>query len=121
MPSSRAKTTGFGNRGAGCVLAEKAARPAAPCSSHCYPTISPLASGSELGKPTCSIVATVEFENIPLETLRAVEQAVGLYPSAESIGVSQHRSREKTFFREHGIPCAVLPYRVGKRCAGTHD
>ena len=51
-------------------------------------------------------VATVEFENIPLETLRAVEQAVGLYPSAESIGVSQHRSREKTFFREHGIPCA---------------
>lgn len=51
-------------------------------------------------------VATVEFENIPLETLRAVEQAVGLYPSAESIGVSQHRSREKTFFRERGIPCA---------------
>ena len=51
-------------------------------------------------------VATVEFENIPLETLKAVEEAVGLYPSAESIGVSQHRSREKTFFREHGIPCA---------------
>ena len=51
-------------------------------------------------------VATVEFENIPLETLEAVEETVGLYPSAESIGVSQHRSREKTFFREHGIPCA---------------
>ena len=51
-------------------------------------------------------VATVEFENIPLETLEAVEETVGLYASAESIGVSQHRSREKTFFREHGIPCA---------------
>ncbi|MEN8773632.1 MAG: 5-(carboxyamino)imidazole ribonucleotide synthase [Akkermansiaceae bacterium] len=51
-------------------------------------------------------VATVEFENIPLETLKAVEDAVGLYPSAESIGISQHRSREKTFLREHGIPCA---------------
>lgn len=51
-------------------------------------------------------VATVEFENIPLETLQAVEKAVGLYPSAESIGISQHRSREKTFLREHGIPCA---------------
>jgi 5-(carboxyamino)imidazole ribonucleotide synthase len=51
-------------------------------------------------------VATVEFENIPLETLTMVEEAVGLYPSAESIGISQHRSREKTFLREHGIPCA---------------
>lgn len=51
-------------------------------------------------------VATVEFENIPLETLRRVEDAVGLYPSAESIGISQHRSREKTFLSEHGIPCA---------------
>ncbi|MFT7302318.1 MAG: 5-(carboxyamino)imidazole ribonucleotide synthase [Akkermansiaceae bacterium] len=51
-------------------------------------------------------VATVEFENIPLETLRKVEDAVGLFPSAESIGISQHRSREKTFLREHGIPCA---------------
>lgn len=51
-------------------------------------------------------VATVEFENIPLETLEKVEATVGLYPSAESIGTSQHRSREKAFLREHGIPCA---------------
>ncbi|MCX8238510.1 MAG: 5-(carboxyamino)imidazole ribonucleotide synthase [Akkermansiaceae bacterium] len=51
-------------------------------------------------------VATVEFENIPRETLQKVEDAVGLFPSAESIGISQHRSREKTFLREHGIPCA---------------
>ena len=51
-------------------------------------------------------VVTVEFENIPLETLRAVEDAVPLFPSAESIGISQHRSREKSFLRDHGIPCA---------------
>jgi len=51
-------------------------------------------------------VATVEFENIPLEVLREVEKSVGLYPSAGSIGISQHRSREKTFLRERGIPCA---------------
>lgn len=51
-------------------------------------------------------VATVEFENIPLKTLRSVEGEVELYPSAESIGVSQHRSREKAFLREHEIPCA---------------
>ncbi|MDC0323528.1 5-(carboxyamino)imidazole ribonucleotide synthase, partial [Akkermansiaceae bacterium] len=46
-------------------------------------------------------VATVEFENIPLETLRAVEEKTALYPSSESIGVSQHRSREKTFLSEN--------------------
>lgn len=50
--------------------------------------------------------ATVEFENIPLETLRAVEERVPLFPQAESIGICQHRSREKAFFRERGIPCA---------------
>ncbi|MDB4578474.1 5-(carboxyamino)imidazole ribonucleotide synthase [Akkermansiaceae bacterium] len=55
-------------------------------------------------------VATVEFENIPLETLRAVEEKTALYPSSESIGVSQHRSREKTFLSENFIPCA--PYAM---------
>ena len=55
-------------------------------------------------------VATVEFENIPLETLRAVEGKTALYPSSESIGVSQHRSREKTFLSENDIPCA--PYAM---------
>lgn len=51
-------------------------------------------------------VATVEFENIPRATLEKVEAAVGLHPSASSIATSQHRSREKAFLREHGIPCA---------------
>lgn len=55
-------------------------------------------------------VVTVEFENIPLETLRAVEEQVGLYPSSENIGVSQHRSREKAFLTDHNIPCA--PYAL---------
>ncbi|MGC6425416.1 MAG: 5-(carboxyamino)imidazole ribonucleotide synthase [Akkermansiaceae bacterium] len=55
-------------------------------------------------------VVTVEFENIPLETLRAVEEQVNLYPSSESIGVSQHRSREKTFLQENEIPCAPFAF-----------
>ncbi len=51
-------------------------------------------------------VATVEFENIPHALLKKVENAVGLYPSAESIAIAQHRSREKAFLSEHNIPCA---------------
>lgn len=60
----------------------------------------------------CSQVdfVTVEFENIPLETLKAVEAVKPLYPSAQSIEVTQHRSREKTFLRENGIPCAPFAF-----------
>ena len=51
-------------------------------------------------------VATVEFENIPLEALQAVEEKVPLRPSSGSIRVAQHRSREKAFLQENQIPCA---------------
>ncbi|YCM45531.1 5-(carboxyamino)imidazole ribonucleotide synthase [Verrucomicrobiaceae bacterium 227] len=53
---------------------------------------------------------TVEFENIPLETLREVEAAVPLYPSARSIEITQHRSREKAFLQENGIRCAPFAF-----------
>lgn len=51
-------------------------------------------------------VATVEFENIPAETLRGIEEKIALHPNSEAIGICQHRSREKNFLRENGIPCA---------------
>lgn len=51
-------------------------------------------------------VATVEFENIPAETLRGIEKKIALYPDSEAIAICQHRSREKSFLRENGIPCA---------------
>jgi 5-(carboxyamino)imidazole ribonucleotide synthase len=49
-------------------------------------------------------VATVEFENIPCETLAEVEIRVGLHPSARAISICQNREREKNFLRENGIP-----------------
>ena len=55
-------------------------------------------------------VATVEFENIPVECLRAVEERVPLRPSSGSVAVCQRRAVEKTFLRDHGIPCA--PFAV---------
>ncbi len=51
-------------------------------------------------------VATVEFENIPAETLRGIEEKIALYPNSEAIGICQHRSREKNFLHENGIPHA---------------
>ncbi len=51
-------------------------------------------------------VATIEFENIPLTTLHAVEKCISLFPSSGAVGICQNREKEKNFLREHGIPCA---------------
>ncbi len=49
-------------------------------------------------------VATVEFENIPRETLEAVAKCTGLHPSPRAISICQNREREKNFLRENNIP-----------------
>ncbi len=50
-------------------------------------------------------MATVEFENIPRETLDSVSRCMDLFPSPDAIAICQNREREKSFLREHGIPC----------------
>ncbi|MFC7337628.1 5-(carboxyamino)imidazole ribonucleotide synthase [Haloferula chungangensis] len=51
-------------------------------------------------------IATVEFENIPRETLEAVGSEIPIHPSADAVAISQNREREKNFLRTNGIPCA---------------
>ncbi|MDX2083952.1 MAG: 5-(carboxyamino)imidazole ribonucleotide synthase [Candidatus Melainabacteria bacterium] len=53
-------------------------------------------------------VVTVEFENIPAESLRELAQQVPVHPSANVLAVCQHRLREKTFLQEAGF--AVTPF-----------
>ena len=57
-------------------------------------------------KDFCSrvTVSTVEFENIPRETLEAVAACTGLHPSPHAISICQNREREKNFLRENRIP-----------------
>ena len=59
---------------------------------------------------TKAAVATVEFENIPRETLEAVAARIQLHPSPNAVAICQHREREKAFLKENGIPCA--PFAV---------
>jgi 5-(carboxyamino)imidazole ribonucleotide synthase len=59
---------------------------------------------------TKAAVATVEFENIPRETMEAVAARIALHPSPNAVAICQHREREKTFLKENGIPCA--PFAV---------
>ena len=51
-------------------------------------------------------VVTYEFENVPVETVRWLEQFVPVHPAAQALEVAQDRLAEKTFFQRLGIPTA---------------
>lgn len=48
-------------------------------------------------------VVTLEWENVPLETLDILAPHVAVYPSAKVLGVAQDRAQEKTFARSIGV------------------
>ena len=50
--------------------------------------------------------ATVEFENLPVETLKQVEERIPLHPGSQAVSICQHREREKKFLSENGFACA---------------
>lgn len=49
---------------------------------------------------------TYEFENIPVETIRYVQQFTPVYPDDRLLGIAQHRVTEKKFLNDIGIPTA---------------
>lgn len=60
-------------------------------------------------------VVTFEFENIPAETLRAIEGLKPVHPSPEVLHTCRHRLREKDFLSGKGFP--VAPYRAVRSAA----
>lgn len=53
-------------------------------------------------------VVTIEFENIPVSALEALQAIVPVYPQPHVLHHTQHRLREKRFLQSHGIP--VVPF-----------
>ena len=51
---------------------------------------------------------TIEFENIPLESLQYLTAHTRLAPKPDAVAIAQDRAREKKFARDHGI--ATVPY-----------
>jgi len=49
-------------------------------------------------------VVTLEFENVPVEAVNAIEAIVPVRPSGVALGVAQERIREKTFLADQGFP-----------------
>jgi 5-(carboxyamino)imidazole ribonucleotide synthase len=52
-------------------------------------------------------VVTLEFENIPVETINILSRTVPVYPGAETLYVAQNREREKQFLADNGFPVAA--------------
>jgi 5-(carboxyamino)imidazole ribonucleotide synthase len=55
-------------------------------------------------------VVTIEFENIPVAALKALEAQVPVYPQPHVLEIAQNRGREKAFLAELGLPLA--PFRA---------
>jgi 5-(carboxyamino)imidazole ribonucleotide synthase len=49
-------------------------------------------------------VVTFEFENIPVEAIKAIEEHAPVRPSGVALHTAQQRAREKTFLADRGIP-----------------
>lgn len=49
-------------------------------------------------------VVTYEWENVPVQSARYLEGRVAVYPPPRALEISSDRLREKSFFREHGVP-----------------
>lgn len=55
-------------------------------------------------------VVTVEFENVSAAAMDLLAETVPVRPGSHVLATCQNRRAEKTFLREHGIPCA--PFAV---------
>lgn len=53
----------------------------------------------------CAAV-TVEFENIPAQSMHWLESRVPLAPAPQAVAVCQDRAQEKALFQRLGVPCA---------------
>jgi len=56
---------------------------------------------------SCAAVTT-EFENVPAGSLAYLSKFLPVRPGADAVGISQNRSAEKGFLKQHGFPHA--PY-----------
>ncbi|TVR44151.1 MAG: 5-(carboxyamino)imidazole ribonucleotide synthase [Planctomycetota bacterium] len=55
-----------------------------------------------------SAVVTLEFENVPAESLSAIAEMVNVAPRPQVLATTRHRVREKSFLRDHGFPVTTF-------------
>ncbi len=68
-------------------------------------TIEKYSNKAALKKFAASVdVVTFEFENIPFESVKAIEKIVPVRPNSNILYITQNRIREKNFLNKIGIP-----------------
>ncbi len=85
------------------VLDPAESGPAAEVSTHHIRSAYDDESGLLELAQLCDAVTT-EFENVPAQSLRFLQQHVPVSPAPDAVEIAQSRIREKTFFVQHGIP-----------------
>ncbi len=66
-------------------------------------TVSDYSDASALARLATADVVTFEFENVPVEAVRALEQQTQVFPGSRALEVAQDRLNEKECFRSLGI------------------
>lgn len=85
------------------VLEPDAEAPARLCAEHLH---APYTDPAGLDALAACDAVTLEFENVPVESLDALRGRVPVRPGAELLARSKHRAREKTALREAGAHTA---------------
>lgn len=62
---------------------------------------------------------TIEFENIPAESLEFLEQFVPVRPGTDAVRIAQNRIEEKTFIQQQGL--ATAPFAAIYEAADIAD
>ncbi|MBL7002661.1 MAG: 5-(carboxyamino)imidazole ribonucleotide synthase [Gammaproteobacteria bacterium] len=82
--------------------------PSSPAGSlatqHILASFDDLSALDQLAK-LCDVI-TIEFENIPLDSIRYLEKTIPVYPSSDAIEIAQNRIKEKTFIQNIGLKTA---------------
>ena len=87
------------------VFAPEADSPAIQVAAH--RTVADYADTAALARFAAAVdVVTFEFENVPAETLAALEGRVPCRPGAQALAIGQDRVREKRFLETVGVPVA---------------
>lgn len=94
------------------VFCEGSDEPAAQVAHRCVIGQLDDASAVDTFARQCDVI-TLEFENIPAETIARCGQYAPTYPSASVLATAQDRLREKTTFRDAGLPVTPM--------AAVHD
>lgn len=64
---------------------------------------------------------TIEFENIPFQSVRFISEITAVYPTADSLEIAQNRDAEKQFAQKAGLQ-PVPYYSIGREAdAGSNE